>query len=263
MDWQTGASRQVNIGGAALELRCWGPSPDRAATFVLLHEGLGSVSLWRDIPQTLSAMTGMGVLAYSRAGYGQSDPADLPRPIDYMTREALAVLPLVLEAAGIERAVLAGHSDGASIAAIYGGKVADARVKALILIAPHFFTESAGLEAILQAKTAYETTGLKERLARHHKDPENAFRGWNDAWLNPEFARWNIEDVIDGIAVPVLAIQGMDDQFGTMAQIDRLQAGLRAPFERLDLPQCQHAPQFEQKDQTLNAIAVFVRGIVE
>ena len=258
MDWQPEAAQRVDIQGVMLEFRCWGPPPDQAATLVLLHEGLGSVSLWRDIPETLAAMTGCGVLAYSRAGYGQSDPTPLPRPIDYMTREALDVLGHVITAAGLRRAVLIGHSDGGSIAAIYGGKVVDARIKALVLIAPHFFVETGGRGEIAAAMQAFETTDLRARMARHHKNPENAFLGWAQAWLNPAFLQWNIEDVIDGITVPVLAIQGEGDQYGTMAQIDRLQAGVRGSFQRLDLADCNHAPQFEQRDKTLAAITQFL-----
>jgi len=242
-------------------MRCWGPPPDRAATIVLLHEGLGSVSLWRDIPQELADRTGLGVLAYSRAGYGQSDPARLPRPLDYMTQEARDVLPLVLQGASVQAAILVGHSDGASIAAIYGGRYADDRLKGLALIAPHFFTEPQGLAAIAEAKIAYDTTDLPARMARHHANPDNAFRGWNDAWLDPAFWRWNIEDVIGEIHVPVLAIQGKQDQYGTMAQIDRLQQGLKAPFQRVDLDDCKHAPHLEQKSATLSALERFVRNV--
>jgi pimeloyl-ACP methyl ester carboxylesterase len=235
--------------------------PDQAATLVLLHEGLGSVSLWRDIPETLATMTGCGVLAYSRRGYGQSDAADLPRPLDYMTREALDVLPHILDTTGLGRVILIGHSDGASIAAIYAGKRTDPRLAGLVLIAPHFFVEPGGRDEILAAKAAFETTDLRTRMARHHKSPENAFLGWADAWLNPVFMGWNIEDVIDGISVPVLAIQGTGDQYGTMAQIDRLQAGVSGPFTRLDLADCKHAPQFEQREKTLSAIAEFVEDM--
>ena len=258
MDWRQGVSQSVDIQGAMLEICCWGPEPDRAPTLVLLHEGLGSVSLWRDIPEALTKLTGCGVLAYSRAGYGQSDPTPLPRPMDYMTREALQVLPHVLTAARVQQAVLLGHSDGASIAAIYAGKIRDARLKALILLAPHFFVEPDGRKSIDAAMQAFETTDLRDRLARHHKNPDNAFLGWAQAWLTPAFMAWTIEDVIDGITVPVLAIQGEGDQYGTMAQIDRLQAGLTAPFRRLNLADCNHAPQFEQRQQVLAAIAGFM-----
>lgn len=263
MEWTPGASQSVSVAGATLEVRVWGPPPGKAPTLVLLHEGLGSVSLWRDIPDALTAMTGCGVLAYSRAGYGQSDPAVLPRKIDYMTREAIDVLPRVLDAAGMQRIVLIGHSDGASIAAIYAGTVVDTRLQGICLIAPHFFVETGGRNEILAASNAFHSTDLRDRMARHHKYPENAFFGWADAWLNPAFLAWNIEDVIAGIRVPVLAIQGVGDQYGTMAQIDRLEKGVKGRFSRLDLADCKHAPQFEQRVQTLAAISEFVAQICE
>ena len=155
-DWRGGASGFLTIEGKRLETFCRGPAPDAAPTIVMLHEGLGCVALWRDFPEQLAAATGLGVFAYSRAGYGQSDPAPLPRPLDYMTREARETLPAVLEAIGFERGILLGHSDGASIAAIYAGTVEDFRVRGLVLMAPHFFTEESGLAAIATAREAYE-----------------------------------------------------------------------------------------------------------
>jgi pimeloyl-ACP methyl ester carboxylesterase len=252
--WREGQGLRLDVNGASLEARCWGPPPDQAATLVLLHEGLGCVSLWRDFPQRLAAATGLGVFAYSRRGYGASDPAELPRPLDYMTREALDVLPLILDLIGLRSGLLIGHSDGASIAAIHAGRVCDPRIKALCLMAPHFFTEMGGLASIAAAISAYETTDLKARLGRHHTNPENTFRGWNDAWLHPDFKHWNISDVIADIAVPVLAIQGKDDQYGTMAQLDALEHGLKSPFTRLELADCQHTPHLEQPEKTLEEV---------
>ncbi|WP_146348441.1 alpha/beta fold hydrolase [Falsiphaeobacter marinintestinus] len=255
-DWTE--SGRLQAGGKALEYACYGPSPDQAPTLVLLHEGLGCVALWRDFPAKLAAATGWGVFVYSRAGYGQSDPADLPRPVDYMTREAVDVLPQVLDAIGFRSGVLMGHSDGATIAAIYGGSVADYRVRALILMAPHFFTEPMGLEEIERACTAYETTDLRAKMAKYHRDPDNAFRGWNDAWLNPEFKDWNVADVIDHLRIPVLAIQGRGDQYGTLAQIDEVDTRSYAPVEITILDDCGHAPFLEQPDQTLDHVTDFV-----
>jgi pimeloyl-ACP methyl ester carboxylesterase len=259
-DWTPERPIWLGIGAVRLEGRCWGPPPSVAPTIVLLHEGLGSVSLWRNFPEALAQATGWGVFAYSRRGYGQSDPADLPRPIDYMTREAVDVLPVVLDRIGFRRGILVGHSDGASIAAIHAGTYADRRVRGIVLMAPHFFTEPEGLASIAAAKVTFEVTDLKDRMARHHRDPDNAFRGWNDAWLNPDFAAWNIEDSIPGIACPVLAIQGVDDQYGTMAQIDVLERTLTAPFTRLDLADCRHAPHLEQREKTLDAIVSFAKS---
>ena len=197
MDWSAGKGF-LSAGGTRLEYACWGPAPDQAPTIVLLHEGLGCVALWRDFPAKLAKATGMGVLAYSRAGYGQSDGKPLPWSINYMTDEAVEVLPLVLDAIGFRSGILMGHSDGASIASIYCGSVEDMRVRGLIVMAPHYFTEPMGLAAIAQAKVAYDQGDLKPRLAKYHKDVDNAFRGWNNSWLNPDFEAWNIGDVEAG-----------------------------------------------------------------
>jgi len=249
----------LRAGGKRLEARQWLPAGARAPSVVLLHEGLGSVSLWRDFPARLAEATGRGVLAYSRAGYGRSDPVELPRPLDYMRREARDVLPDLL--AGLSDFVLIGHSDGASIAAIYAGEVADDRLAGLVLIAPHFFTEAPGLASIEAAREAWETTDLRARLARHHADPDNAFRGWNDAWLDPDFRNWNIEAAIPGIRAPVLAVQGEDDQYGTLAQLAALKRGLRAPYSEVVIEECRHAPHVEQPGALLAAVARFIAGL--
>ncbi len=256
LDWAAGKG-WLTAGGKRLEWAAWGPGPDAAPTLVLLHEGLGCLGLWRDFPDRLAATTGFGVFAYSRAGYGQSDPADLPRPIDYMTREAVAVLPQVLDAMGFRRGVLMGHSDGATIAAEYAGRVADHRVRGLVLMAPHFFTEPMGLQSIVAAREAYETGGLREKMARWHRDAEHTFRGWNDAWLDPAFAALNVAEVIDYLRVPALAIQGRQDEYGTLAQIEELAARSYAPVDTLILDDCRHAPHQEQPEAVLAAVAEF------
>jgi pimeloyl-ACP methyl ester carboxylesterase len=225
---------------------------------VLLHEGLGSIGLWRSFPEKLSERTGYCVVAYSRGGYGQSDPAPLPRPLDYMTREAVDVLPQVLDAIGFKRGILLGHSDGASIAAIYAGSVEDFRVRGLCLISPHFFTEPGGLASIAEAKAQYETGDLRQRLAKHHADVDNAFRGWNGAWLAPGFKSWNIEDSIPGIRVPVLAIQGRGDQYGTLAQIDTLVNRAKGPVDTAILENCKHSPHAEQPERALEVVSDFL-----
>jgi len=253
--WAPGGT--LVAAGKRLEYACFGPAPSEAPTLVLLHEGLGCVQLWRDVPQALAKATGFGVFAYSRAGYGQSDPADLPRPLDYMTIEATEVLPQVLNGIGFERGVLAGHSDGATIAAIYAGSVPDYRVRATVLMAPHFFTEDIGLAAIAQARTAYDTGNLREGLAKYHADPDNAFRGWNDSWLHPDFKDWNVADVIDHLRIPTLAIQGRDDQYGTLAQIEEIDARAYAPVDMLVLDDCRHAPFLDQPEPVRDAIAGF------
>jgi len=252
-----GETTCLEIGGCKLECASFGPPPSDAPTLVLLHEGLGCVALWRDIPEKLARQTGYGVFVYSRAGYGGSDPVPLPRPLDYMTREAEETLPQVLDAAGIQKAVLLGHSDGATIAAIYAGSVIDMRVRGLILIAPHFFAEDVGLDAIKKAKTDYESGELKSRLTRYHAHVDVAFRGWCEAWLDPAFLDWNVSEVIDYFRIPVLAIQGSDDAYGTPVQINELKSRSYAPVDTVWLSQCGHAPHIEKPEQTLSAIMVF------
>ena len=256
-EWRAGASSAVTIGGKRLETLCQGPAPDHTPTIVMLHEGLGCVALWRDFPQKLVAATGFGVFAYSRAGYGQSDPVKLPRPLDYMTREALETLPEVLEAIGFRKGVLLGHSDGASIAAIYAGSVEDFRVRGLVLMAPHFFTEPSGLAAIAAAREAYEQGDLRARLAKYHQYVDSAFRGWNEAWLDPGFKAWNIADSIDYWRVPTLAIQGVGDQYGTLAQIREIETRAYSPVDVEILEGCKHSPHLEQPERTVAAIAEF------
>ncbi len=258
MAWQTAEALLISVAGMGLEARCYGPAPSKAPTIVLLHEGLGSVSLWRDFPERLANATGHGVFAYSRAGYGSSEPAELPRPIDYMQREATVVLPQMLDAIGWKQGVLLGHSDGASIAAYYAGSRQDNRVRGLCLIAPHFFAEPDGLGSIAEARRAYQQGELRDRLARHHHHVDNAFFGWNDAWLDPAFANWNIEEAIGYIRVPVLAIQGEADQYGSVAQIEALEAGLYSPLDTLIVQDCRHAPHLEKPDQTLAAISEYI-----
>src|SRR5215211_8642924 len=200
----------LQIGASALEYRMIGPAADDAPTIVMLHEGLGSVGLWGDFPDRLQAATGAGVFVYSRAGYGASSPVKLPRPLNYMHVEALDVLPKLLAKIGFRRGLLLGHSDGASIAAIYAGSHQDHRVVGVAMIAPHFIVEDVGLTSIAETMKAYETGGLKPKLARWHKNVDNAFYGWNGAWLDPKFRDWDISEYLAYIRVPVAILQGVD-----------------------------------------------------
>ena len=261
MDWMPGERATLDVDGTRLEAACHGPAPGDAPTLVLLHEGLGCTALWRDFPARLAEATGWGVFAWSRAGYGHSDPAALPRPLDYMEREAHGMLGRVLDGFGFERGVLVGHSDGASIAALYAGGISDHRVRGTVLIAPHFFTEPTGLAAIGEARRAYDDGDLRSRLARYHADVDGAFRGWNDAWLDPRFEAWDVTDAIDHLRVPTLAIQGEADPYGTRAQVDALVERSYAPVELLMLPGCAHAPHVERPDETVAAIDAFVRRL--
>jgi pimeloyl-ACP methyl ester carboxylesterase len=251
----------LDIGAQRLEYRMIGPRPDAAPTLVLLHEGLGCVGLWGDFPEKLQRATGAGVFVYSRAGYGRSSPAELPRLLSYMQDEARDVLPALLDTIGFRRGVLLGHSDGASIAAIYAGTHQDHRVGGLVLIAPHFFTEDSGIASIAEAKKAYESTNLRRKLARWHKDVDNAFYGWNGAWLDPEFRKWNITGHLAYIRVPILIVQGEDDQYGTVKQIATAERECYCPVEVALLKDAKHSPQREAPQATLAAIGDFIADV--
>jgi pimeloyl-ACP methyl ester carboxylesterase len=255
--WTHSPHGAVVAGGKRLEAAAYGPPPDAAPTIVLLHEGLGCAALWRDFPEKLAEATGLGVFVFSRAGYGRSDPIALPRPLDYLTREARESLPVVLGAIGFRKGVLVGHSDGASIAAITAGLHDDERVKGLVLMAPHLFTEAMGLAAIAEAKRAWETGDLKTRLAKYHAHVDAAFLGWNGAWLDPGPKAWNIEEYVERWRAPALVIQGVDDQYGTLAQVRAIERHAPTPVESLILEDCRHAPQAEQPQATLDAVAKF------
>ena len=251
----------LSIGQHSLEYRFLGPRPDRAPTIVMLHEGLGSVGLWNDFPERLQQATGAGIFVYSRAGYGQSSPVALPRPLSYMHDEARDALPALLDSIGFRRGILLGHSDGASIAAIYAGTHQDHRLGGLVLIAPHFFTEDSGIASIVEAKAAYETTDLKQKLARWHKDPDYAFYGWNGAWLDPDFRKWDITGELAYIRVPMLIVQGEADQYGTVKQVEAAERECYCPVEMALLNGAKHSPQREQPEATLAAIADFVANV--
>jgi pimeloyl-ACP methyl ester carboxylesterase len=218
--------------------------------------------MWRDFPARLAQATGCGALVYSRAGHGRSDPVPLPRPLRFMHDEALVVLPEVLDAAGVRDAVLVGHSDGGSIALIHAGGPAGGRVRALVLEAPHVFCEELSVRSIAAAAEKYRQGDLRRALERHHgPNVDVAFWGWNRAWLDPAFRDWNIEEYLPGVRVPVLVIQGGRDEYGTLKQLDAIQAGCRGPVERLVLADCGHSPHRDQPDLTLAAMTAFVRSI--
>ncbi|MFL6263473.1 MAG: alpha/beta fold hydrolase [Thermoanaerobaculia bacterium] len=248
----------LQVEGVRLEARWTGPAPEEAPTLVFLHEGLGSTSLWRDFPDRLTRETGYGALVYSRAGYGKSDPVPLPRPVRFMHDEAV-VLPKVLAAAGIREHILVGHSDGASISLIHAGSAPAPGLRGMILEAPHVFTEPHGLASIARMREAYRDTDLRARLSRHHGDNVDvAFRGWNDVWLNPEFAAWNIEEYLPAIRVPILILQGEDDEYGTWRQVEAIERQSGGSVESIAIPDCGHSPHREQPDVTLRAMADFV-----
>ncbi len=251
----------LDIAGAKLEFRRIAARAPGKPEIVLLHEGLGSVAMWRDFPDRLASATGASVFVYSRAGYGKSSPVPLPRPACYMHDEALEVLPRVLEAADIRDCVLAGHSDGGSIALIYAGGAGDMRVRGLVTMAAHVFNEKLCVDSIAAAGRAYLETDLRQRLARHHADVDNAFRGWNDVWLSDEFLTWNIERYLPRIVVPMLAMQGQDDEYGTQKQVEAIMGQVKGRAEKLMLPNCKHSPHRDQPQLTLEAIARFVASL--
>ena len=228
---------------------------------VFLHEGLGSISQWRDFPHKVVAATGCPALLYARYGYGQSDVLEAPREPRFMHDEALIALPQFLAALGVTNPILLGHSDGASIALIHAG--AGHQVRGVIVEAPHVFVEEHGMHGIVAAKRAFETTDLPQKLGKHHRDPARMFYGWNDVWLSHDFRRWNIEDSLPGIHCPVMAIQGEDDAYGTMAQLDAIARQVAGPCELVKLPACGHAPHKEQPGKTLAAVTRFIQAIVE
>jgi pimeloyl-ACP methyl ester carboxylesterase len=244
----------VLAAGRRLEAAWFG---DKASplSLVLLHEGLGSIGLWRDWPERLARETGCGVLAYSRAGYGKSDPVELPRPLDYMQREAREAVPEVLDRTAVTRCVLIGHSDGASIALC----TRHPSIHGIVALAPHVFCEDVSVRSIARARELYERGELRSRLAKYHDHVDVAFWGWNRAWLDPAFMQWNIESFLPGVEVPVLAIQGAQDEYGTLAQLDAIERGVRGPFERLVLDACGHSPHRDQPDATTAAVVTFAK----
>jgi pimeloyl-ACP methyl ester carboxylesterase len=228
--------------------------PGAEPTLVFLHEGLGSLGLWRHFPQQVAERTGQGALVYSRYGNGFSDVLREKRAVRYMHDEALVALPKLLAEEAIADPILIGHSDGASIAIIHG------KARAMVLMAPHVLVEQKGLDAIARTKAAYETTDLRARIARRHADGDKTFYGWNDIWLDPAFRAWNIEEYLPGISCPLLLIQGKDDEYGTLEHFDRIERQVKGAVERLVLENCGHAPQRDQSEATLEAITRFVRS---
>lgn len=246
----------VQAAGRSLNYE-WVGSGER--TLVFLHEGLGSISLWKDFPAQVAQASGCPTVVYSRYGYGWSDPFEVPFAVDYMHREALETLPGLLAALASDRPVLVGHSDGASIALIYAGSRDG--LAGLVALAPHVFVEDISVKSIAEAKVAYETTDLPERLARHHADARRTFYRWNDIWLQPDFRRWNIEAFLPAIRCPVLAVQGADDEYGTMAQVEAIRRQVPGRCEIVELAACGHSPHRDQPDATLAAIVRFVAGL--
>lgn len=251
----------VALDGRRIEADLIPASRPNRPVLVFLHEGLGSIGLWKGVPAQLAAQTGCAALTYSRYGNGFSETLKEKRPVSYMHDEARRALPELLDAFHVEDAVLVGHSDGASIALIYAGENG-ARLRGVVVEAPHLFVEEAGLRSIAAAKSAFETTDLPARLERYHADPAATFYGWNDVWLDPAFRDWNITSSAAGVRVPILAVQGTSDEYGTPAQLDALvRCAANAPVDTLLLAGCGHAPHRDRSSLVLTTIAAFVEDL--
>jgi pimeloyl-ACP methyl ester carboxylesterase len=246
----------LELGAQRIEYELIDASVHSNPTLVFLHEGLGSLALWKDFPRQVATTTGCNALVYSRIGYGLSTPLSVPREPTFMHEEALFVLPEILDKLGIQNPILFGHSDGASIALIHAGS-AGRNVRGLVVMAPHVMVEPVCIQSIQAVKRTYQSTNLAEKLRRYHADPEGAFWGWCNVWLDSRFLHWNIEEHVRMVTCPILAIQGFDDEYGTMEQVDRIDR-LTPNTKLLKLAACGHSPQ---RDQPEAVIATAIRHI--
>ncbi|MGE4281232.1 MAG: alpha/beta fold hydrolase [Magnetospirillum sp.] len=256
------------VAGKRLEYRWIGQAQSGRPVLVFLHEGLGCVAQWRDFPDRVAQALGMSALVYSRAGYGGSDPIALPRPVDYLNQEGCVHLPALLDQAGIDKAILVGHSDGGTIALVAAGdegrqQPVDPRILGLVAMAPHSFVEDLCVEAIAKVTDIWRQSDMRQKLARYHQDNVDcAFHGWNDTWLRPEFKHWHIRDFLAAIRVPVLVIQGEDDEYASLEQVTIVRDLVPGGAQTLVLPQCGHSPQKDQPDQVADAIIAFVSALM-
>lgn len=251
----------VEIDGVKLETAVLPGDPGKP-WLVFLHEGLGCVSLWKEYPEKLARRTGCRALVYSRRGYGRSDALAGRREPSFMHDEALHVLPKLLAHFSIVRPILAGHSDGASIALIYAARYAD-NVTGLALMAPHVFVEAISQQSIARITEVYERDDLRKRLARHHAHVDDAFLGWARIWLDPRFRTWSLGKECQALKAPLLLVQGENDEYGTLAQLDAIAEAAPVPMTRLVLPKCGHAPHREQEAAVLDAMCRFAGSLIQ
>lgn len=249
----------IEVEGHRLHTRWIDDSGQHATPLVFLHEGLGSIDLWRDFPGEVVAGSGNSALVYSRYGHGWSDTLEQPRTPDYMHREAQAVLPSLLEAFDVELPILIGHSDGASISIIHAGS--GHPVAGLVLLAPHVFVESDGLASVRSVRASFPGSEMAEKMAKYHTNAEATFRGWAEIWLNPAFRIWNIEEYLGGIHCPVLLIQCHDDEYGSSAQLNAIESGVSGPVERLILPGASHSAHLEHPEVVTARVTEFIERI--
>ena len=252
-------TNRYQVAGHWLEAAAIPARQANLPTIVMLHEGLGSIAHWKDFPCLLAEATGAGIFVYSRYGHGGSDALQEPRPVSYMHHEAQVVLPEILQKAGIERPLLLGHSDGASIAIIYAGTFPDSPA-GLILEAPHVFVEEITVSSIAQARVQYQNTDLPQRLGRYHENVDSLFWGWNNIWLDPRFRNWNIDSFLDRVSCPVLVVQGRQDEYGTVHQMEAIERRIAGAAAVL-LDGCKHAPHRDRSEATLSAICQFIGSL--
>ena len=244
-----------------LEVVTFGDFKNDSTIVVLLHEGLGSVAMWKDIPELIYNKIGLNVLVYSRAGYGKSSPVKLPRPLNYMNIEAKKYLPKLLSKFNLNKVFLLGHSDGATIAAINSTlKNNTYNILGTILIAPHFFIEEMNISSIKAIRKIYDKE-LKKKLLRYHSNPDIAFYGWNDVWLDSRFKNWDITNYLNKIKIPILAIQGQNDPYGTLSQIEILEKKIKGKFSKIILSECGHNPLIDKPKEAINKIKEFITQI--
>lgn len=229
-------------------------------TFILLHEGLGCVELWHDFPRRLATTTGLDAIAYSRRGYGRSSRLSLPRAPDYLENQGCLELRQVLDALTLKNVILVGHSDGATIALAYAAQSFDPRIRGVVAMAPHVFAEPRCIEAIQATTRRFEQGDLRQRLERYHgSNVDDAFHGWSDTWLSPAFADWDITPLLSGIDVPLLLIQGNDDEYASSKHVELVRHHAQASCQTVWLPQCGHAPHVERQQETLRAVLEFAQ----
>lgn len=242
---------------------CWVGAAEAAAggNLVFLHEGLGSLAQWRDFPEAVCRTVGGRGLVYERWGFGGSERLALPRPTDYLHREAEEALPEVLAACDIDKPILIGHSDGASVALLYAAAYPE-RARACVSLAAHVFVEDVTIAGIRDVIARWDGGDLRDRLARYHGgNTEAMFRGWAETWLRPDFRAWDMVDHLPRIVCPVLVMQGEDDEHGSVAQVETIAKGVSGPVETLLIPGCGHSPHLQARDAVLARIADFVTGL--
>jgi pimeloyl-ACP methyl ester carboxylesterase len=252
----------VTLDGCRLEYEWHGPSVSEAPTIVFLHEGLGAITRWRDFPAALCARLGWSGLVYNRRGYGGSDPFGGRLSPRFMHREGLEVLPRLLDAFAIVKPVFFGHSDGGSIALIYAGSGLAPPPAGLVLEAPHVFVEDLTVASIAEVRDTYDASDLRERLERHHgSNVDTLFEYWTQVWLSDEFRRWNIEEYLPRITCPTLVIQGRDDEYGTLRQVDSIAAGVSGRIQTIVLDNCGHSPHIDQREAVEAAAVSFLQQL--